>query len=125
MNLSEINNQLKQKKKLAEKEYLYSIGQWIKSFKPDAKTFEFEGYSEYNDEGGSSMYFRSLYIDGEDLEEIVKNLPKDKVLEYFEICNYDKERFSGYDIDRVWDAVRDDLTFDDCVYEHRKQTIDA
>lgn len=124
MNLSEINDTFSDKQKATELEYLESIGQWIKQFKPDAKTFEFEGYAESNDEGGSSMYYSSLYIDDQDLEEIVPTLDKEKILEWFEISDYLKEDFlEAKDPEEIWDYVRDNLNFKDCVYEYGKQKI--
>ena len=124
MKLTEINDALKAKQSAAEEEYLESIGQWIKFFKPDAKTFEFEGYSEYNDEGGYNMYFSSLYIDDKSLEEIIGEMSKDDILKYFKVSKYYLESFKeSDDKEEIWDMVRDELSFDQCVYEYGKQEI--
>jgi uncharacterized protein YlbG (UPF0298 family) len=124
MKLTEINDALKAKQSAAEEEYLDSIGQWIKSFKPDAKAFEFEGYSEYNDEGGYDMNFSSLYIDDKSLEEIIGEMSKDDILKYFEVSKYYADDFKeSNDPEEIWDMVRDNLSFDQCVYEYGKQEI--
>ena len=124
MKLTEINEALKAKSHAAEEEYLKSIGQWIRLFKPDAKTFEFEGHSEYNDEGGYDMWFSSLYIDDKSLEEIIGEMSKDEILKYFEVSKYYMDSFKeSNDPEEIWDMVRDNLSFDQCVYEYGKQEI--
>lgn len=124
MKLSKINKILKDKQSAAEEEYLQSIGEWIKLFKPEAKTFEFEGNSEYNDEGGSDMYFSCLYIDEENLEDVVGRMSKDEILKCFEISKYSIDHFKELtEPEEIWDYVRDDLEFDECVYEYGTQEI--
>jgi hypothetical protein len=62
----------------AEQEFMQGFGEWLRNFKPDAKTFEFYYNSELNDEGGSYTRFESLYIDDVNFEEIAGELTREK-----------------------------------------------
>ncbi|MBV6512542.1 MAG: hypothetical protein FMNOHCHN_02050 [Ignavibacteriaceae bacterium] len=106
MILTKVLNNYSNAQKRIERSFVEDFSQLILALKPDAKTFEFEGYSEYNDEGGSNMYFSSLTIDNEDLEEIVSQLSKDKLKEIFAL-KLNNEDFE--DKEYVWDRVRDEM----------------
>lgn len=116
MKLEQIEKNFRAAQEQLEKQYFEDFSQFVLAIKPDAKTFEFEGYSEYNDEGGSSTYFRSLAIDDKDLEEIVSELPKEKLKEIFNLELSDED-FQGKDY--IWDHVRDEMYgLPDFVYEN-------
>lgn len=107
--------------KQIKKQFIEDFSKVVLELKPDAKTFEFEGYSEYNDEGGSNMYFSSLTIDDEDLEEIVSELPKDKLQQIFD-KEISEDRYN--DKDWLWDSIRDEMySLPEFVYDHGKVKI--
>lgn len=106
MTLKQIQKNYRAAQEELEKQYFEDFSKFVLAVKPDAKTFEFEGYSEYNDEGGLDMNFSSLSIDDKDLEEIVSELPKDKLEQIFgkEIS---EEKYN--DKEWLWDSIRDDM----------------
>ncbi len=97
-----------------EIQYFKDLTPWILRIKPGAENFEFEGYQEGDDEGGSNYYFRKLWIDGEDLEDLVAEIPVEKLKTLFHISSYSE--FTD-DSDSNWDEIRDYLEFPEFVYE--------
>lgn len=115
MTLEQIKKNYRTAQKELEKQYFEDFSQFVLAVKPDAKTFEFEGYSEYNDEGGSYTVFFSLAIDNKGLEEIVSEMPEEKLKEIFNLKLSDED---FQDKDYIWDHVRDEMYgLPDFVYE--------
>lgn len=89
-----------------QKSFVEDFSKVILELKLDAKTFAFKGRQEYNDEGGTDTYFSSLTIDDKDLEEIVSELPKEKLEKVF---NIELSEEDYQDKDCLWDSIRDDM----------------
>lgn len=103
-----------------EDQYFRDITPWILEIKPGAKTFEFEGYQESDDEGGSNYYFSSLFIDGCNLEGVVKEIPLERVMQLFNVqfSQYYQEEELKSNEDEKWDWVRGSLEFPEFVYQY-------
>lgn len=124
MTLEQIKKNYRTAQEQLEKQYFEDFSQFVSAIKPDAKTFEFEGHSEYNDEGGYDMWFSSLYIDDKSLEEIIGEMSKDEILKYFEVSKYYADDFKeSSNPEEIWNMVRDELSFDQRVYKYGKQEI--
>ncbi len=99
-----------------EIEYFKDLTPWILEVKPGAEKFEFEGYQESDDEGGSNYYFRKLWIDGESFQELITSLPLEKVKDLVAVSSdYSDEKLEDKDI--LWDCIRDNLDFPEFIYE--------
>ncbi len=119
----EAHQQYNESSKSLEKQYLLNLIPWILEIKPGAKQFEFEGYQEGNDEGGSYYCFYSLFIDEDSLEDLVSKMSLEKVRQLFTMSNYWSDEKLNSDPELVWDAVRDNLDFPEFVYDHRATEI--
>lgn len=71
MTLQDVQSNYDNTEKLAKQNYIKDFCRWLKEFYPTAETFEFNGHWESDDEGGSDLYFSSLYFNDEDFAGIL------------------------------------------------------
>ncbi len=116
MTLKSITKSFHDRRYASQNQFMDDFGQIVKRLKPDAQQFSFDGNQESDDEGGSTMYFSSFYIDGMELEEIVKENPTISA-EVFDVKL--PETLDEEDIDGLYDSIRDNFyDLPEFVYEN-------
>ncbi len=79
MTLKEATKNHFARQKSLEDDFFKDISNWILKLKPDAKTFEFDGHQESDDEGGANWYFSDLSIDDEDFQSMFASLTNEEL----------------------------------------------
>lgn len=111
MKLQDVQSNYDNAQKLAKQNYIKDFCRWLKEFYPAAKTFEFDGNWESDDEGGSDLWFSSLTVNDEDFKGILLE-NKDLAREFFfDRKEYYKDEFEDHlsDEDQISDWFFDTM----------------